>query len=67
MESRGAGTGDEGVMDKQPQAQTSQHVVAELFLSGVRWEGYKPQPPMNGRGAEVEDSDSLPQDSTWLL
>ena len=37
MESRGAGTGDEGVMDKQPQAQTSQHVAAELFLSGGRW------------------------------
>lgn len=37
VESRGAGTGDEGVMDKQPQAQTSQHVAAELFLSGGRW------------------------------
>lgn len=67
MESRGAGIGDERVKDKQPQVQTSPLTAAELFLSGGRWEGYKPQSPMNGRGSEVVDSDSLPHDNTWLL
>lgn len=66
-ESREAGTGKEGVKDKQPQAPTGQHVAVELSLSGGRGEGYKPQSPMNERGREMPDSNNLPQDSTWPL
>lgn len=59
-----------GSWNEQPQLRWADTwlLSSSQVRAGVRGqEDRKPQSPMNGRGGEAVDSESLPQDSTWLL